>query len=162
MFFLLAKVNRRRNYSSLRSGCPHSTQRKLQNSPCSIYEYSFISFNREVIGIRRKTTENYLLICLQYWITHIQIQQPLVWNLSNFSQHGSKSENQGDFKPSIEDITLTYKLITLKQLDNMCEKRKSFNVTKSLTKIRQLISVWILSPELPAKVTMTELNKSFR
>ena len=32
------------------------TQRK--HSPDSIYEYSFVTFSREVIGIRRKTTEN--------------------------------------------------------------------------------------------------------
>ena len=30
---------------------------KLQNSPCSICECSFITFRREVIGIRRKTTQ---------------------------------------------------------------------------------------------------------
>jgi len=47
MVFLIPTVNRR-NYSSL--------QRKLQNSPGSIYKYSFITFGREVIGIRRKTT----------------------------------------------------------------------------------------------------------
>ena len=33
------------------------TQRKLQNSPGSIYKYSFITCRREVIGIRRKMTE---------------------------------------------------------------------------------------------------------
>ena len=33
------------------------TQRKLQNSPGSIYKYSFITCRREVIGIRRKTIE---------------------------------------------------------------------------------------------------------
>ena len=85
-----------------------------------------------------------------------------LWNLSHFSQRGSKTENQGHFKPSIEDITLTYKLISLKQLDIFFYgKRKRFYVMKSLTTIWQFTSVWILLPELPAKVAKTELNTSF-
>ena len=47
-----------------------------------------------------------------------------VWILSNFSQHDSKSDSQGAFKP-IEDITLAYNLILLKQLDNFYGKGKS-------------------------------------
>ena len=48
-------------------------------------------------------------------------------NSSHFSQHGSKTENQEHFKPSIEDITLTYKFISLKQLDIFFYgKRKRF------------------------------------
>ena len=66
-------------------------------------------------------------------------------------------------KPSIEDITLTYKLISLKQLDNSWGKHKSLHVTKSPTTIRQFTSVYLIqSAELPAKVAKTQLNKSFR
>ena len=69
-------------------------------------------------------------------------QQLWSFNLSNFSQHDSKSENQGDFKPSIEDVTyIPYKVISLKQLDNFYGKRKSFFVTKSLTTIWQFTSL---------------------
>ena len=63
-------------------------------------------------------------------------------------------------KPSIEDITLTYKLISLKQLDVFFYGKRFF-VMKSLTTILQFTSVLILLPELPAKVAKTELNKSF-
>ena len=46
-----------------------------------------------------------------------------LWNSSNFSQ--IKSESQGVFKSAIEDVTLTYQLISLKQLDNVYGKCKS-------------------------------------
>ena len=61
-----------------------------------------------------------------------------------------------------EDITLTYKLISLKQLDDSNGTRKSFYVTKSLTTIWQLTSVWVLSPERQAKVAKSKANESFR
>ena len=48
--------------------------------------------------------------------------------LSHSSQHCSKSEHQGDFKPFIKEITLTYKLISLKQLDNLfCLKKVAYH-----------------------------------
>jgi len=50
MVFLITTVKSTKRLSLL-------TQRKLQNSPGSIYKYSFITSRREVIGIRRKTTE---------------------------------------------------------------------------------------------------------
>ena len=50
MVFLIPTVKSSKRLSLL-------TQRKLQNSPGSIYIYSFITFRREVIGIRRKTKE---------------------------------------------------------------------------------------------------------
>ena len=56
------------------------TQRKRQNSPCSIYEYSFITFNGEVFGMRRKTTKNILSFVyskLTELYMHIHIQQQL-------------------------------------------------------------------------------------
>jgi len=57
MVFLIPTVNRR-NYSSLaEKGLSLLTQRKLQNSPGSIHKYGFITFRREVFGIRRKMTE---------------------------------------------------------------------------------------------------------
>ena len=122
--------------------------------------------SREVIGIGRETKENYLSLSFVYnteLCIFIFNNNSSLWNLSHFSQHGSKSENQGHFKLSIEDITLTYKLISLKQLDIFFYgKRKRLYVMKSLTTIWQFTSVWILSPELPAKVAKTELNKSFR
>ena len=137
--------------------------KKTSNSPSGIYEYRFITFNREVIGIRRKTTKNYLSFVYNTELCiFIFNNNSSLWNLSNFSQHGSKSENQGDFEFSIEDITLTYKLISLKQPDNLSGKYQIFYLTKSLTTIRQSTSVWILSPELPAKVANSEMHKSFR
>jgi len=49
MVFLIPTVNRR-NYSSLaKKRLSLLTQRKLQNSPGSIYKYSFITFRLEVI-----------------------------------------------------------------------------------------------------------------
>ena len=94
---------------------------------------SFITFNREVIGIRRETTENYLGFVYN---TELRIfifnNNSSLWILSNFSEHGSKSEHQGHFKPSIEDKTLTYKLISLKQLDNSYGKHKSLHATKGV------------------------------
>ena len=63
-------------------------------------------------------------------------------NLSHFSQHGSKTENQEHFKPSIEDITLTYKLISLKQLDIFFMENVNVSyVMKSLTTIWRFTSV---------------------
>jgi len=64
----------------------------------------------------------------------------IVCNLSNFSQHCSKSGNQGDLKTPIEDISLTYKLISPMQLGNFFGKRESVYVTKSPTKIWQFTS----------------------
>ena len=76
--------------------------------------------SREVIGIRQETTENYLsFVCNTELCIFIFKNNSNLWNLnlSHFSQQGSKSENQGHFKPFIEDIILTYKLISRKQLD---------------------------------------------
>ena len=68
------------------------TTSKLQNSPGS-----FITVSLEVIGIRGKTTENLSLSLFN--------NNSSLLNLLNVSQHGFKSENQGDFKYSIADIT---------------------------------------------------------
>ena len=58
---------------------------------------------REVIGIRGEKRQKTKLICLQY-VTFQQRLQCYCWkfqrNLSNFSQHSSKSDNQGDLKNS--------------------------------------------------------------
>ena len=85
--------------------------------------------SREVIGSGQETTENYLTFVF-------------FLNLSHFSQYDSNSENQGHFKPSIEDVTLTYKILSLKQLDIfLYAKRTRFYLTKSLTTIWQFTSL---------------------
>ena len=120
--------------------------------------------SRELIGIGQETTENYLTFVYNTEsCIFILNNNSSLWNLSHFSQHDSNSENQGHFKPPIEDITLTYKLTSLKQLDIfLYAKRTRFYLTKSLTTIWQFTSLWILSPQPPAKVAKTELKKPFR
>lgn len=61
LVFFLPTANIR-NYSSPMKRLPLQTQRKLENSPGSIFKYSFITFRQEVIDRRRKMTENYYLI----------------------------------------------------------------------------------------------------
>jgi len=61
------------------------TQRKLQNYPGSISKYTFITFRREVFGIRLKTTERRKLICLQYATLYSTTQVGLLFEISQIS-----------------------------------------------------------------------------
>ena len=81
---------------------PLVTQRNFKTCPAVFTNkvLLLVDMRLSVYGEKRQKTK---LICLQY-ATFQQRLQPYCWkfqrDLSNFSQHGSKSDNQGDLKNS--------------------------------------------------------------
>ena len=85
-------------------------------------------FGRELIDIRRKTTENETHL---FYNMRINSSTTLVLLFEIYQISHSMVPNQIIRETPLEDITLTYKLISHKQLDNFYRKHKSFYVTKS-------------------------------
>ena len=95
----------------------------------SLFLHLSHSWQVSTLNFLKLRTSFYIYRKLNLFVYNMQlyIQKQLshiVCNLSNFSQHCSKSGNQGDLKTPIEDISLTYKLISPMQLGNFLENAK--------------------------------------
>ena len=89
--------------------------------------------SRGVVGV----VYNYTELCISYIRIERQLSVFEIYHISHSMVPKQKIKNT-----PIEDITLTYKLISLKQLDIFFYgKRKRFYVMKSLTTIWQFTSV---------------------
>ena len=91
-----------------------------------------------------------------------QVRNILFWiffpksEFCTITPHRSKSDNQGDFKTPIENISLTSKLISPKQLNNFYGKRESVCVQSRWTQFGSSLQCVSYRQKLPAKVAKTE------